>query len=81
MRKSKFTESQIVAILAEGNAVHAVLCAAGRNIRWMMMIRKKSIRLYFSLIRAMGLGGLLANFSIINKVEAFKRGKLIESLT
>ncbi|MCD8536592.1 MAG: IS5 family transposase [Burkholderiaceae bacterium] len=36
---------------AEGDAIHAVLCAAGYNIRWLLrMIRKKGIRLYLTLI-------------------------------
>jgi len=45
---------------AEGDAIHAVLCAAGYNIRWLLrMIRKKGIRLYLTLIKVLGLQGLL----------------------
>ena len=66
---------------AEGDAIHAVLCAAGYNIRWLLrMIRKKGIRLYLSLIRALGLGGLLAKFSTLNQVEVSKRGQVTGSL-
>ena len=66
---------------AEGDAIHAVLCAAGYNIRWLLrMIRKKGIRLYLSLIRAVGLGGLLAKFSTLNQVEVSKRGQVTGSL-
>lgn len=36
-----------------------LLCAAGYNIRWLMlMIRKKGIRLFLCLIGMLGLGGL-----------------------
>jgi SAM-dependent methyltransferase len=40
-----------------GDAIHAVLCAAGYNIKWLLrMIRKKGIRLFLSLLQAFGLG-------------------------
>lgn len=36
---------------AEGDAIHAELCAAGYNIRWLLrMIRKKGLGLYLALI-------------------------------
>jgi hypothetical protein len=36
--------------------MHAVLCAAGYNIRWLLrMIRKKGISLFLSLLKALGL--------------------------
>jgi len=41
---------------AEGDALHAVLCAAGFNIRWLLrMISKKGVSLYFALIKVLGL--------------------------
>ena len=44
---------------SRGDALHAVLCAAGYNIRWLLrMIRKKGIRLYLSLIRLLKGSGL-----------------------
>jgi IS5 family transposase len=62
---------------AEGDAIHAVLCAAGYNIRWLLrMIRKKGIRLYFALIKLLGLSGLLAKNSRTNQFEQFRRGQL-----
>ena len=40
-----------------GDAIHAVLCAAGYNIKWLLrMIRKKGVRLFLSLLQALGLG-------------------------
>jgi len=61
---------------AEGDAIHAVLCAAGYNIRWLLrMIRKKGIRLYLALIKVLGLGGLLAKNGPTNHIELFKRGQ------
>jgi len=40
-----------------GDAIHAVLCAAGYNIKWLLrMIRNKGIRLFLSLLQALGLG-------------------------
>ncbi len=34
---------------AEGDAIHAVLCAPGYNIRWLMrLIRKTGIRFFFA---------------------------------
>jgi len=66
---------------AEGDAIHAVLCAAGYNIRWLLrMIRKKCIRLYLSLIRLLSLGGLFVKNSATHKIEHLKRGQLIASL-
>ena len=61
---------------AEGDAIHAVLCAAGYNIRWLLrMIRKKGIRLYLTLIKLLGLGGLLAKNTPTNHIGLFKRGQ------
>ena len=66
---------------AEGDAIHAVLCAAGFNIRWLLrMIRKKGIRLYLTLIKVLGLTGLLAKNTPTNHIELFKRGQPSVSL-
>ena len=61
----------------EGDALHAVLCATGFNIRWLLgMIRKKGIRLYFALIKLFGLRGLPAKNLPSNHIEPFRRGRL-----
>ena len=66
---------------AEGDAIHAVLCAAGYNIRWLMrMSRKKGIRLYLTLKKVLGLGGLLAKNTPTKHIELFKRAQPIASL-
>ena len=66
---------------SEGDAIHAVLCAAGYNIRWLLrMIRKKGIRLYLTLIKVLGLSGLLAKNAPTNPIELFKRGQPIALL-
>ena len=45
---------------SEGDALHAVLCAAGYNIRWLLrMIAQKGVRLLLCLLQACGLSGLL----------------------
>ena len=62
----------------EGDAIHAVLCAAGYNIRWLLrMIRKKGLGLYLALIKALGLGGLLAEVREIIQGEAMSRQRNI----
>jgi hypothetical protein len=39
---------------ALGDKMHAVLCAAGYNIRWLLrMIRAKGLRAFLSMLRAM----------------------------
>jgi len=61
----------------EGDAIHAVMCAAGYNIRWLLrMIRKKGIRLYFALIKLLGLSGLRGKNSRINHNEQPTRSQL-----
>jgi transposase, IS5 family len=66
---------------AEGDAIHAVLCAAGFNIRWLLrMIRKKGIRLYLALIKVLGLSGILAKNAPTNHIELLKPGQPIASL-
>ena len=43
-----------------GDAMHAVLCATGYNIRWLLrMIRKKGIGLFLSLLQTLGLSQCL----------------------
>jgi IS5 family transposase len=40
-----------------GDSLHAVLCAAGFNIRWLLrMIAKKGIGLFLRLLQTSGLG-------------------------
>jgi IS5 family transposase len=44
---------------SEGDALYAVLCAAGYNIRWLLrMIIKKSLGLLLCLLQESGLAGL-----------------------
>jgi IS5 family transposase len=51
---------------AEGDAIHAVLCAAGYNIRWLLrMIVKKGLGLLLRLLQASGLAGLLQKLAEI----------------
>jgi transposase, IS5 family len=66
---------------AEGDAIHAVLCAAGFNIRWLLrMIRKKGIRLYLALIKVLRLSGILAKNASTNHIELFKPSQPSASL-
>lgn len=66
---------------AEGDAMHAVLCAAGYNIRWLLrMIRQKGIRLYLALIKVMGLAALLAKKPATNDIDGFRRAQLVASI-
>lgn len=66
---------------AQGDALHAVLCAAGYNIRWLLrMIRKKGVRFYLCLIRLLGLGGLsglIPKFFQLNHFEGVNRHQRI----
>lgn len=51
----------------EGDALHAVLCAAGYNIRWLLrMIVKKGLGLLLRLLQAAGLAALLAKLAEIS---------------
>ena len=62
----------------ECDVIHAVLCAAGYNIRWLLRrIRKKGLGLYLALIKALGLGGLLAEVREIIQGEAMSRERNI----
>ena len=48
----------------EGDAIHAVLCAAGYNIRWLLrMIAKKGLGLLLCLLQAAGLTALVVKFA------------------
>jgi IS5 family transposase len=50
----------------EGDALHAVLCAAGYNIRWLLrMIVKKGLGLLLCLLKASGLAGMLEKLAEI----------------
>jgi IS5 family transposase len=63
---------------AEGDALHAVLCAAGFNIRWLLrMISKKGISLYLALIKVLGLAALIAKKLSSDRIEPLKRRQLI----
>jgi transposase, IS5 family len=51
---------------SEGDALHAVLCAASYNIRWLLrMIVKKGRGLLLCLLQASGLAGLLEKLAEI----------------
>jgi IS5 family transposase len=51
---------------AEGDALHAVLCAAGYNIRWLLrMIVKKGLGLLLCLLQVSGLAGLFGKLAEI----------------
>ena len=51
---------------ATGDALHAVLCAAGYNIRWLLrMIVKKGLGLLLCLLQAHGLAGVLQKLAEI----------------
>jgi IS5 family transposase len=49
-----------------GDALHAVLCAAGYNIRWLLrLIVKKGLGLLLCLLQASGLAGMLEKLTEI----------------
>jgi IS5 family transposase len=51
---------------SEGDELHAVLCAAGYNIRWLLrMIVKKGLGLLLCLLQASGLAGMLKKLTEI----------------
>ena len=58
---------------SDGDALHAVLCAAGYNIRWLLgMIVKKGLGLLLGLLQASGLAGLfekLAEIFGLNRLQ------------
>ena len=56
---------------SEGDALHAVLCAAGYNIRWLLrMIVKKGLGFLLCLLQVSGLAGL---FEQLAKIFGLKR--------
>ncbi len=60
---------------SEGDALHAVLCAAGYNICWLLrMIVKKGLGLLLCLLQASGLAGVFKKLA-----EFFKRNQLLNS--
>jgi IS5 family transposase len=60
---------------SEGDALHAVLCAAGYNIRWLLrMIVKKGLGLLLSLVKVSGLAGIFQKLS-----EIFGRNRMQHS--
>jgi IS5 family transposase len=60
---------------SEGDALHAVLCAAGYNIRWLLrMIVKKGLGFLLRLLQVRGLTGLFAILA-----EIFGRDRLQNS--
>jgi IS5 family transposase len=60
----------------EGDTIHAVLSAAGYNIRWLLrMIRKKGLGFYLALIKVLGLGSLLAKVTEFIQAEAMRRDR------
>ncbi len=56
---------------SEGDAIHAVLCAAGYNIRWLLrMIVKKGPGLLLCLLQASGLAGSVQKLAgIIGRIR------------
>jgi transposase, IS5 family len=60
---------------SEGDALHAVLCAAGYNIRWLLrMIIKKGLGFLLCLLQAYGLARMLEKLG-----EIFGRNRLQNS--
>ena len=60
---------------SEGDALHAVLCAAGYNIRWLLrMIVKKDLGLLLRLLQASGLAGMFEKLA-----EIFGRNRIQNS--
>jgi IS5 family transposase len=61
-----------------GYAIHAVLCAAAYNIRWLLiMIRKRGLGLYWALIKVLGLDGLMAKVTELIEGDAMGRDRNI----
>jgi IS5 family transposase len=52
---------------SESDALHAVLCAAGYNIRWLLrMIIKKGLSLLLYLLQVSGLAGVFEKLAAID---------------
>ncbi len=59
---------------SQGDALHAVLCAAGYNIRWLLrMIVKKGLGLLLFLLQVSGLAGLLKQLTEIFDLKRLER--------
>jgi IS5 family transposase len=57
----------------QGDAIHAVLCAAGYNIRWLLrMIAKKGLGLLLCLLQAAGLTALVVKFAQMLSQQGLK---------
>ena len=57
----------------QGDAIHAVLCAAGYNIRWLLrMIAKKGLGLLLCLLQAAGLTALVVKFAQMFSQQGLK---------
>ena len=65
---------------ADGDSLHAVLCAAGYNIRWLLrMIVKKGLSLFLRLLQAAGLTDftdLQRKLRLILSVNSTKSGSM-----
>jgi IS5 family transposase len=60
---------------SNGDSLHAVLCAAGFNIRWLLrMIAKKGISLFLRLLQVSGLGQLVRQLRQICVSEPLRSG-------
>ncbi len=60
---------------SKGDSLHAVLCAAGFNVRWLLrMIAKKGIGLFLRLLQVGGLGQLARQLRQIFVCEPLKAG-------
>jgi hypothetical protein len=65
---------------AEGDAIHAALCAAGFNIRWLLrMIRKKHPPL-FGPDKSAEFSHFVGKTPVKNHVNGLKRDQLIASV-
>jgi GTP cyclohydrolase II len=61
----------------EGDALHAVLCATGFNIRWLLrMIRKKGIRLYLAPHKTARFVRTIGKNLSINQFDQLRRGQM-----
>ena len=62
---------------AGGDSLHAVLCAAGYNIRWLLrMIAKEGLGLFLRLLEAAGLTDLQRKLRGIFSVNSINSGSM-----
>jgi IS5 family transposase len=62
----------------EGDAIHAVLCAAGYYVGWLLKtIRKRDLGFYLALIILLGLGELMAKVTEFIQAETTRRDRNI----